>query len=109
MFTVVVTVFEFAIVPCEGPEISVHLNETITPSASFDAEPSTDTELAGSVIVWLAPAFATGGWLGAGFTVTVTFAVAERPPLSVALKLEHIRARNQPAHVCPDGGRACYG
>ena len=52
------------------------------PSASVPV-PATEVLFVGKVIVWSTPAKATGGILGAGFTVTCKVSLALAPLLSV--------------------------
>ena len=57
------------------------------PSGSLDALPFSVVLLVGNVILILLPALATGAWLGAALTVTVTLELLESPWLSVTVSV----------------------
>src|SRR5678815_4622577 len=86
LLTVVAAVLVADKVDVDGPLTCVHRYPAMVPSASVPL-PVRLAELVGKVIVLLAPAFATGGWLGAAFTVTVITSLSVAPSLSVTVSL----------------------
>ena len=75
--------------PPVGPDTLVQAYEAIVPSGSL-AVPDKVAEFVGRVTVRLLPAETVGRTFttGAGFTVTVTFAKAVAPLLSVTVRLK---------------------